>query len=504
MGTHGPTRDRPGLLLWTAVLVVVGGLLLAGLRGPLAHTQFASPVTLFWMVVIGAGLCWIPAVAVIVVGWRRRLAEVAVLGGALAVESAFGIVHGLTVPGVLYGANHAVMSSAFIALPAALLAAAPVLVRRSGLGIALGRRWRSWAVLWTLGGLVSGSILLVRPDAVAAPTMATPVPVPIGVTAFVVTLALSVRHLRLYWVGRLRASLVTSLTFLSLGLSGLVWLGNGPFSFGFWMAHILDIAGVAGAAIALGVGYRAPRPITQLLAPVLNRDPLVAFDLGLSPVAHRFVAMLDRKDSISRDHVVRVAELALRAGERAGLHGTRLRRLGLAALFHDIGKLEIPGPILTKPGALDDDELEIIRTHPAIGERLMLGEPELAPAASFVRSHHERADGRGYPDQLPGDRIPLEVGIISACDAFDAMCHTRHYREGMGQDRAVAVLRQHAGTQWRQDAVALVIDTIKSNEAVGLLEHVGDMVSEEELGCGCIDALPTEVQELALTGSGPS
>jgi HD-GYP domain-containing protein (c-di-GMP phosphodiesterase class II) len=501
MNSRRARSTRPGLFLWWAFLVGLGGFLVAGLRGPLAGVHLVSPLALFWLVVIGAGLCWVPAVVVIVVGWRRGLAELAVLGAALAVESGFGVVHGLTVPGVIYGPNNAVLSSAFLALPMALVAAIPVLARGSGAGAALGRHWRSWSVGWTALGAAGCAVLLAHPDVLAAPTMGTPIPLVVGACSFVVTMALSIRHLRLYWVGRLRASLVISLTFVFLGLSGLVWLGRGPFSLGFWTAHILDIGGVAGAAVALAVGYRSDHSITRLMAPVLTRDPLVALDLGLSPVAHRFVALLDRKDPITRDHVIRVAELAVRTGERAGLHGTGLRNLGLAALFHDIGKLEIPDCVLTKPGALTDDETEVMRSHTAIGERLMRSEPELAPAASFVRSHHERCDGRGYPDGLAGARIPIEVGIISTCDAFDAMCHTRHYRHGMGQERALEVLSEHAGSQWSVQAVELVVATIKSDAVNGTaFDDVGRALPADELACGCIDALPDPVRELALAG----
>jgi HD-GYP domain-containing protein (c-di-GMP phosphodiesterase class II) len=442
---------------------------------------------------------------VIVIGWRRGLAELAILGAALAVESGFGEVHGLTVPGVIYGPNNAVLSSAFLALPVALVAAIPILVRRSAVGAFLGRHWRSWSVGWAGLGVAGCVVLLIRPNTLAAPTMGTPLPVVVGACALMVTIALSIRHLRLYWVGKLRASLATSLTLMFLGLSGLVWLGRGPFSLGFWAAHILDIGGVAGAAVSLAVGYRSHRPIAQLMAPVLTRDPLVALDLGLSPVAQRFVALLDHKDPITRDHVVRVGELAVRTGERAGMRGTKLRNLGLAALFHDVGKLEIPESILNKPGALTEDEMAVIRTHPAIGERLMLGEAELAPAAPFVRSHHERQDGRGYPDGLAGAQIPLEVAIISASDAFDAMSHTRQYREGMGRERAFAVLREHAGSQWNTKVVGLVVATIESDSVTGkALDHLGRDVPGEELACGCLDALPDLVQEFSLADRGQS
>jgi HD-GYP domain-containing protein (c-di-GMP phosphodiesterase class II) len=135
-----------------------------------------------------------------------------------------------------------------------------------------------------------------------------------------------------------------------------------------------------------------------------------------------------------------------------------------------------------------------------MGERLMLNEAELAPAASFVRSHHERQDGRGYPDGLAGAQIPIEVAIISACDAFDAMCHTRQYREGMGREKAFAVLREHAGSQWSTEVVGLVVATIESDSVSGKARDVPG----EELACGCMDALPDPVRELALADRGQS
>ena len=108
------------MFLWWSTPLEFGALLVAGLRGPWAAVQFVAPLDLFWLVVVGAGLCWIPAIVVVVVAWRRGRAEVAILGAALAVESGFSEVHRLTVPWVIYGPNHAVLTSAFLALRVAL------------------------------------------------------------------------------------------------------------------------------------------------------------------------------------------------------------------------------------------------------------------------------------------------------------------------------------------------------------------------------------------------
>jgi two-component system, cell cycle response regulator len=120
----------------------------------------------------------------------------------------------------------------------------------------------------------------------------------------------------------------------------------------------------------------------------------------------------------------------------------------LAAKLHDVGKTAIPDEILNKPGPLDQDEWEFMRSHTVIGERIVLAAPSLAQTAGLVRSSHERFDGTGYPDALDGRAIPLGASIIAVCDAFDAMVATRPYRAAMAPADAVAELRRCAGTQF--------------------------------------------------------
>jgi len=492
----GPTRpEQPGARLWWLAAGALAVVLVAGLRGPLARTTIVAPLALFWLVTIGAGVCYFGALWAVIAGWRDNLAEIAIVGGALAVQSQLALVHGLTAPGVWYGTTTVVTTSAFIALPVALIVAAPALIRHDRAAEWVGRWWRWWVPAWLVAATGLDAIMLGYPNALPAPRTGQPVPVMVGVASLVVAVVLSRRHLGLYQVGGRRASLVTSVALVSLGLSGLVWLGDRSFSLGWWFAHLLDIGGVTAGAVALAAGFRSERPVAEILAPVTTRDPLVALDLGLSPTIHRFVAALQHKDAITRDHVVRVAELAVRAGEQHGLRGSRLRHLGLGALLHDIGKLDVPEAILTKPGRLSDEEMVCMQEHTVIGERMLIGEPELRAAAVFVRSHHERFDGRGYPDGLAGDEIPFEVAVISAADAFDAMAHTRHYRQGMGAERAAAILDENAGAQWHPRAVELVLAAAQGGAGTGAyLVHAGTHHSSTELACGCIDALPQSAQ----------
>ena len=277
----------------------------------------------------------------------------------------------------------------------------------------------------------------------------------------------------------------------------MVWFSTGPFSIAWWGAHAIDAIGVFAAIFGLAFAHYADRSLAYTLGPVINRDPIVALELGLTPTVHDFIGALDAKDQVTRDHVVRVAELAMRVGIRRRLAPDRLRALGLAALLHDVGKLLVPEEILVKPEGLTPGEFEMVKQHTLTGAELMAGSPLLAPAADLVRWHHERADGTGYPDGLKGDQIPLEARIISVCDSWDAMTYSRPYRAALDPREAEEILREGAETQWDGRAVALLLDELAQNGPVEI--PVFDAVGRTQADPGsddhvCPDALPDRLR----------
>lgn len=174
-------------------------------------------------------------------------------------------------------------------------------------------------------------------------------------------------------------------------------------------------------------------------------------------------AALDARDTYTAGHSERVAEYAVQIGQQAGLGETELDLLEKTALLHDIGKIGVPDAVLFKEGRLTDDEFDLIKRHPVLGESILLQiePPEtMAPYLPGVRSHHERYDGKGYPDGLSGTDIPLFGRIIAVADAFDAMTSDRPYRKGMSQERALAILTEGKGTQWDAEFVQHFIDSI--------------------------------------------
>ncbi|HEV8572117.1 MAG TPA: HD domain-containing phosphohydrolase [Actinomycetota bacterium] len=157
---------------------------------------------------------------------------------------------------------------------------------------------------------------------------------------------------------------------------------------------------------------------------------------------------LEAKDEYTGDHARALAEMAMAVGTELGLSGDRLKMLELAALFHDIGKIGVPSEIIRKPGPLTAGERTIVRRHPEIGEQILAPVPFLQPIRRMVRACHERWDGKGYPDGLLGDGIPLEARIVFVCDAYHAMTTDRPYRSALPPGEAVRRLRRAAGKQF--------------------------------------------------------
>ncbi len=147
-------------------------------------------------------------------------------------------------------------------------------------------------------------------------------------------------------------------------------------------------------------------------------------------------------------HVQGVVHLALAMGRHLGLAAEDLDVVARGAELHDVGKMAVPDAILRKPGPLNDQEWDVMRTHTLIGERILAAAPALAPVATLVRSSHERWDGSGYPDHLVGEEIPVGARIIAVCDAFEAMVEDRPWRSSLSAPEALAELRRCAGSQF--------------------------------------------------------
>lgn len=181
-----------------------------------------------------------------------------------------------------------------------------------------------------------------------------------------------------------------------------------------------------------------------------------------------FVSVLRAKSPATAEHGERVAAYAAALALALDLPYAQVRHLERCGLLHDMGKLGVDDAILDKPGALSDQEWEAIKAHPELGAEILGSCPVLAPVLPVVELHHERYDGRGYPHGIGADDLPLDVRIITICDAYDSMAANRPYRRGLDRAEAARRLAAGAGTQFDPDLVRTFLSQVVPAEPVSL------------------------------------
>lgn len=171
---------------------------------------------------------------------------------------------------------------------------------------------------------------------------------------------------------------------------------------------------------------------------------------------------VEAKDTYTRGHSDRVSEFAVLIGQKMGLSEAELKTLKIGGLFHDIGKIGIPDSILLKETRLSDDEYSEIKHHPSIGAHILSNATIFADIIPIVKYHHERYDGRGYPENLVGENIPLLARITSVADAFDAMSSRRTYRNNLEMEVIKEEIRKNRGTQFDPKAADIFLDILEN------------------------------------------
>jgi HD-GYP domain-containing protein (c-di-GMP phosphodiesterase class II) len=173
---------------------------------------------------------------------------------------------------------------------------------------------------------------------------------------------------------------------------------------------------------------------------------------------------IDASDPYTRGHSERVTHYSVAIAREMRLSERRIQAIEYAGFLHDMGKVGIHHDILTKPGSLTEDEWKTMREHPAIGARIVSDLDFLKGAREVVLYHHERYDGRGYPEGLAGEAIPLEARIAKVADAFDAMMSSRPYRESLGLEKSIQELKDGKGTEFDPTVVDAFLSILEDGK----------------------------------------
>jgi putative two-component system response regulator len=215
----------------------------------------------------------------------------------------------------------------------------------------------------------------------------------------------------------------------------------------------------AGADDFITKPFSQPELLARIRSALRLRRALVGME-----AAHAVVTALanavEAKDTQTEHHCERLALLAGRLGRRLDLPPAELDAVTYGALLHDVGKIGVPDTILTKPGPLDQDEWELVRRHPEIGERICAPLRSFGAFGPIIRHHHERWDGAGYPGQIRGETIPIGARIVGLVDAFDAITHDRPYRPARTVEQALDELARGAGAQFDPELTRVFVDEI--------------------------------------------
>ena len=172
---------------------------------------------------------------------------------------------------------------------------------------------------------------------------------------------------------------------------------------------------------------------------------------------------IDAKDSYTKGHSDRVTDLSVKLAIEAGVENREVERIRLGGMLHDIGKIGIPEIILNKPGRLDDNEFEVIKSHPVLGVGILGNVEFLQNVVPIIKHHHERYDGRGYPDKLKGTEIPYLARIVSIADTFDAMTTNRPYRKALTTEESLKEIEKCKGTQFDPELADIFVNMVRHN-----------------------------------------
>ena len=181
--------------------------------------------------------------------------------------------------------------------------------------------------------------------------------------------------------------------------------------------------------------------------------------------AKTILRALDAKDHYTYGHSMRVTYFSMVMGKQLGLSDAEMYDLELSALFHDIGKIGTPDAVLNKPSRLTDEEFDIMKDHPSKSYEILKDFDVFEKVARNAKHHHERYDGRGYPDQLKAEEIPVYARIILIADTFDAMTSTRVYRKGLPHEVAFNELVEFSGSQFDPGLVKHFIKGMRKEQA---------------------------------------
>ncbi|MDP4170978.1 MAG: HD-GYP domain-containing protein, partial [Bacillota bacterium] len=251
-------------------------------------------------------------------------------------------------------------------------------------------------------------------------------------------------------------------------VSQLIMILGDMWRLSWWIYHILLLASMVVMLTGLIKQYSAKGTLSGSLRALFTNDPFERVTGSSSPSVKALIVATEKKDAYTAGHTFRVTLYALYLAKEMNVKQEQLRVLAQGGLLHDVGKIKIPDTILNKPGKLTDQERAIIEEHPAKGYEMCRELGFMKEELSIIRSHHEKWDGSGYPDNLRGGEIPFLARIAAVADVYDALTSERSYRKAWSHQDAIQLLLKQKGIHFDPDCVDAWIRLCERNPSVYL------------------------------------
>ena len=458
----------PGRFWWPLWATLLASPLVAFVilhQFPSLDTNLARP-TFHFYTVSGTALLAALTCGVLVASARSlRGTRLLFLVLAFASMAAIFAVHGLSTPGFLFQTPHPALSvSAWLSLLVGTLFITASAVEPPE---RVGRWLRRYGYVIAAITAASLAAYLFASLFVADSEWLSWVPIQsrtlqLAVAGLVIGLLVfsGWRYLQAYFFARLPSqwAMVVALSLLIVVQVCLAW--GRLWHLSWWLYH----AAYASAFVTLFAGWSLEvvraGSLNVIAEGLSMRDALAQLNRGRSSSLIELADAIETKDAATLGHVGRVGSYALDIGRELALPVWELRALVLAAQMHDVGKISTPDAILRKTGPLTDEEFTVIKQHTIRGDEIARHVAALRESSAAIRHHHERVDGKGYPDGLAGEAIPLFSRIIAVADTYDAITSGRPYRPASDHDAAIAELRRVSGSQLERRCVDAFIASL--------------------------------------------
>ena len=417
------------------------------LRGTELDKSVNAPQEHFYMVSLVSALSLALAIAVGFVAIQLRNISISFLSLSYVSLTAMFVLHGLATPGFLI--HHSGISGNAAQL-SVMLAVVWLWMSSVSVDQPLIKWFAQWQrmllPMWTILLLAFCGLLWLNPG-ITHYFHLKEYSMKWFVTIFIIGINswTIYRYLKTYLSSRFPLQLAIVYSSGWMIIAQIIIVSGKTWNVSWWMYHFLLLASVIVMVSGIVYQYVSSKSITASVKLMFRANPRDWINTYMSTSVRELVMTTEARDSYTAGHNYRVALYALKLGEELSLNSAELRAIAQGGLVHDIGKLRIPDTILNKPGKLTPEERVVIEEHPKSGYDLCKRLGFMPEELTVIRSHHEKWDGSGYPDQLAGEQIPLLARVTAVADVYDALTSSRSYRKAMSHEAAMEIILRESG-----------------------------------------------------------